>query len=66
MELRLGRRFLSQLNQGFSKLPLQEHYIQLLVKEGLEEEQAKELVSVLDNQIRQRYTHVKSFCRSLR
>jgi hypothetical protein len=49
----LGRRFVSH-NPSYTKLPLQDHYIQLLVKEGLEEQQAKELVTVLDNQVRQK------------
>lgn len=51
---RLCRRLFSQAVPGYSKLPLQEHYMQLLVKEGFEEDQAKELISILDGQIRQR------------
>lgn len=48
------RRTISH-NPHFTKIPLQEHYIQLLVKEGLQEMQAKELITTLDNQIRQQY-----------
>ncbi len=38
---------------GYSKIPLYEHYVQLLVKEGIQEHQAKELTAILDNQVRQ-------------
>lgn len=38
---------------NYTKLPLQEHYIQLLAKEGIQDQQAKELIAILDNQVRQ-------------
>lgn len=53
----MARRCLSGIG-NYSKIPLHDHYIQLLVKEGMEEGQAKELISVLDNQVCQQYHQV--------
>jgi len=55
--IRIARRLLSSIG-NYSKIPLHDHYIQLLVKEGMEEGQAKELISVLDNQICQQYNKI--------
>ena len=56
--MRVLRRFMGNASLYstiplYTKIPLHDHYVQLLVKEGLEEAQAKELIAVLDNQVRQ-------------